>query len=784
MNELLMQNAWRAFQAGNLAEAARLCQETLRDNPKDFNALYLLGYANWQFGRLSEAERLIGEALRVNPRSPDALYNRGCILMNMARHEEALGHFQKALALKPDFLEATINCGVEELELRHFDKALAHFERALALKPDDAQSWNNRGNALLELKREAEALASFEKSVALNPNNASTWSNRGIALQRLKRYEDALISLDRALAIDPKLATVYNNRGNALMAMRRFEEGFLQFERALAVGRDAGTQGAGANALLAGPGILEALINRGTALVALKRVTESLASYDQALALKPDSMEALRNRANAFVILKRFEEAAKDCEAILNIEPGYMNMPGILAHCRLQCCDWRNLERDRAAIAEGMRAGRHVTPPFEFAALCRSAEDQFACARIFAADRPAPAPSPLWQDERYGHKKIRLAYISADFRNHAVASLISGVFEHHARDRFETIAVSFGTDRKSAGRSRIEAAFDRFLDVDRKDDSGIAQQLRQMEIDIAVDLMGYTGECRPGILEFRPAPIQVNYLGFPGTLGVNYMDYLIADRVVIPDEARRFYSERIVHLPDTYMPNDSARPIAEHAPTRAQAGLPQDGFVFCSFNNAYKFSPEIFDIWMRLLHAVENSVLWLPQGNEAAARNLKREAEARGIGADRLRFAPFLPNGDEHLARLRLADLFLDTLPFNAHSTAADALWAGLPLLTSTGGSFAGRVATSLLQAVGLPEMATQSLEAYEALALKLAREPAFLAAIREKLARNRRTHPLFDTKRYTRHLEAAYSEMWERHQRGEAPASFAVDRLPTPGAP
>jgi predicted O-linked N-acetylglucosamine transferase (SPINDLY family) len=352
---------------------------------------------------------------------------------------------------------------------------------------------------------------------------------------------------------------------------------------------------------------------------------------------------------------------------------------------------------------------------------------------------------------------------------------MAGVFEHHDRERFEITAISMGSDAETDMRSRLKNAFEHFLDVRALDEHEIASHLRRIETDIAVDLMGYTGECRTRVFALRPAPLQVNFLGFPGTLGADYMDYIIADRVVVPDDHKKAYAEKVVHLPDTYLPSDRTRAIAEKAPARTQAGLPERGFVFASFNNAYKFSPAMFDVWMRLLSQVKDSVLWLPEHHPLATRNLIREAEARGISSTRLKFAQQVPSPAGHLARLRLADLFLDTLPYNAHSTANDALWAGLPVLTCLGNSFAGRVAASQLHAVGLPELITDSLSKYEALALKLAREPERLAAIRAMLKRNRDSHPLFDTARFTRHLEVAFTIMWERQQRGERPRAFAV---------
>jgi predicted O-linked N-acetylglucosamine transferase (SPINDLY family) len=382
---------------------------------------------------------------------------------------------------------------------------------------------------------------------------------------------------------------------------------------------------------------------------------------------------------------------------------------------------------------------------------------------------------PLWRGERYDHARIRIAYVSGDFRVHPVAMLMAGVFEHHDRARFETIGVSFGPDDGSELRARVAGAFEHFLDVRGKSDGEIARMLREREVDIVVDLMGPTAGCRSGIFASRPAPVQVNYLGYPGTMACPFMDYILADRVVIQTGEHGHYSEKIVTLPDTYLAGDDARAISSAAPSRAEAGLPEHGFVFCSFNNSYKFTPAMFAVWMRILRAVEGSVLWLPEGNAPARRNLVREAATHGIAADRIVFAPFLDDSADHLARLPLADLFLDTLPCNAHTTASDALWAGLPVLTCKGGTFAGRVAASLLHATGLDELVTESLAAYEARAVSLARDCAALGAIRANLARNRRTATVFDTARFTRNLEAAYTRMHARALRGEAPIEFAV---------
>jgi predicted O-linked N-acetylglucosamine transferase (SPINDLY family) len=386
-----------------------------------------------------------------------------------------------------------------------------------------------------------------------------------------------------------------------------------------------------------------------------------------------------------------------------------------------------------------------------------------------------PAHPPLWQGEVYAHDRLRVAYLSADFNEHPTAYLTAGLFEQHDTSRFEITALSFGQNDNSPARRRLEAAFEHFIDVGGNSDQEIAALMRRTEIDIAVDLMGFTKDHRLGVLARRAAPIQVNYLGYPGTTGAPYMDYILADATVIPEDHDAFYAERVVRIPGTYQINDNRRAIGQRTPTREECGLPQNAFVFCCFNNPQKITPEIFDIWMRLLQATEGSVLWLITGIAKAAANLRLEAEKRGVAPERLIFAPKASVAD-HLARHRLADLCLDTLPYNAHTTASDALWAGLPVLTCLGETFAGRVAASLLKAIGLDALITRTLAEYEALALRLARDPAYLAALKDTLNRNRDTSLLFDTQGATRHIEAAYQTMIEIARRHEKPRGFNVE--------
>ena len=674
-------------------------------------------------GRAAEAEPLYAEAVAQIPDHPLLLFNHGLVLRDLSRYGEALTRFDQVLALDAGFAPALNNRGLVLAELKRFEEALASYDAALAINPDNAEALNNRGYALTDLARFEEALASFDRVPA--PRPLETLNGRGLALAGMKRFGEALASYDAALAINPRHAGVLNNRGLALAEMSRHGEALASYDAALA----------------ADPDYADALYNRGTALVRLKRLGEALASHEKALAR----------------------------------DPGLPDAPGGVARVALGLCDWPRAAQIAAKLRPGIVSGQTIIPPLVLMGYDGDAGLQRTNAANATKHRIPVTPPALWQGVPNRNPKIRLMYLSAIFHIHPTASLIAELFERHDRSRFEVCAVSFGPDDGSALRARMIKAFDRFADMRGASDLEIATFLRTNKVDIAIDLMGHTPDDRPGILSHRPAPVQVNYLGYPGTSGADFMDYVIGDAVVTPFEQQPFFSEKIVQLPDCYQANDSRRAIAEETPSRAAAGLPNEGFVFCCFNNNWKITEPVFAVWMRLLAAVPGSVLWLLEDNGEAPARLRQEARARGVDPARLVFAPRVTPA-EHLARHRLADLFVDTLPYNAHTTASDALWAGLPLVTCRGQSFPGRVASSLLDAVGLPELVTGNLEDYEALALRLARDGALLRALKEKLAQNRLRVPLFDSERFRRAIEAAYTTMWEIAERGEAPKSFRVE--------
>jgi predicted O-linked N-acetylglucosamine transferase (SPINDLY family) len=759
----MLRQAFGLHQQGQLAQAETLYREVLSTQPDNPDALHFLGVLESQRGRREAGLSLIDRAVAVNPRNPAAFYNRAGILRDMARLEDALESYDRALALRPDHHAALNNRGAVLHDLKRYGDAVASFDRAIAIKADHIDAHANRGTTLVALERFEEALQSFDRARALGPADAVAHFGRGNALTGLGRHEEALAAFDSALELTPYDARILNNRGTVLARMNRHEDAVDSFSRAI----------------IAEPHDADSCKNRGDALIHLKRPVEALASYDQALGARPGYAEALYGRAHALSELKRDEEAIVAYRQLLNVRPDHPYGQGMMLHAKQTACDWRDREGLVAETVQGVREGRKVVTPLAFLAVSESEPDNTRCARILMSDRFKPSTEPLWRGERYRHGRIRVVYLSADFGAHAVATQIAGVFEQHDRSRFEIVAMSYARNDRGAMRARLERAFERFNDIEDKSDREAASEIRAMEADIVVDLTGLTARSRPGILALRPAGLQAQYLGYAGSMGSDYVDYVIADDIVIPEHDHRHYAEKVVSLPDTYMPTDGGREIAAK-PSRAEAGLPDEGFVFCAFNNSYKFSPQTFDLWMRLLKSVVRSVLWLPEVNDAARRNLVHEAEARGVAGARLVFARYVPSGAAHLARLGLADLFLDTRPYNAHSSASDALWAGVPVLTQPGNTFAGRVGASLLSACDLPELIADSASAYEATALRLASHSTEHAALKAKLERNRSSRALFDTARFTRHLEAAYATMYERHQRGGGPQPFRVKRTPS----
>jgi len=742
---------------GRLAEAEADYRRLLAQSPRDFNLLQLLGTLLVQQQRHAEALPLLQTALAIDASLPALQASLATALAGLQRYEQALFAWEGVQQLKPADTHAASQRALLLQKLGRPEQALLAWTLLLDLKPADAAARCARSGLLQQLQRHEQALADTAAVLEVQPEHADALLKHCTALLELGRCEEALASADTLIKLQPRAAAAWYQHGNALRLLRRHTLALASFETARRLD----------------PRFVRAIHACACALQQLGRIKEALHCYEQALALRPDGLDLLQDYGEALLLIRRHEQAAAVLDRVLALSPDQDYAESNACQARLQACSWDDLEQRSASLEAAVLAGR-LAEPFLFLGLSDNPAAKLACARSHSAHRYPATAVPLWRGERYPHERIRVAYVSADFRVHPVAFLIAELFELHTRADFELYAFALGPPDSSPLRQRIRNAFDHFIEVHEMSDAEVAALLREHEIDIAVDLMGYTLYGRPGIFARRPAPVQVSYLGFPGTLGAPWMDYIVADAVVIPPGAECHYSEQVLRLPHSYQVNDRQREIAPRQPSRTEAGLPEQSFVFCCFNTNYKVQPGIFALWLRLLQAVEGSVLWLFADSSLVERNLRRRAEQAGLAPERLFFAPRLPLA-EHMARLRCADLFLDTLPYNAHTTASDALWAGLPVLTCTGASFASRVATSLLLALELPELVTASLAEYEARALQLARNPAELAALRQQLAARRLSAPLFDTPLFTRHLETAFRHIHGRSQQGLPPQAFTV---------
>jgi predicted O-linked N-acetylglucosamine transferase (SPINDLY family) len=691
------------------------------------------------------------------PRSAALANILGALHAGLRRHETAIAHYRRAIELKPELASAHNNLANSLKDLGRFDDAIGGYRRAIEMRPNYVNAYSNLGNALLAAGRGDEAIDAYRRAIAIQPDYADALFNLGNALKQLDRHDEAVTAFEQALRLRPGHAEAHNNLGNLFRDLHRREAAVASFGQALAIK----------------PDYAEAHNNMGLALRDLERGDEAIASFTRALQLRPELADAHTNLGIELQKLGRKGEAIACYERALALHPDDDALRAQKLHQQAHLCDWDAIAAE-AQLIPGLGIAGGPVSPFPLLGLEDAPERHRQRAEHYAREmygklvaepiaRPAARP-----------RRLRIGYFSADFHNHATMYLMARLFELHDRERFEIHAYSFGADKDDEMRRRLKAAVEAFHDVRHMEDREAANLARSHGLDIAIDLKGYTGDMRTGIFAWRAAPVQIGWLGYPGTTGASFIDYMIADRVVIPDEQRRHYSEKIIYLPHSYQVNDDRRPIADRPITRAEHGLPEGAFVFCCLNNDYKIRPEEFDIWMRLLKRVENSVLWLMKGNQWVDIALREQAAKRGVDPARLVFAEPIPVAD-HLARHRLADLFLDTFPYNAHTTASDALWTGLPVITRPGEGFPSRVAASLLGAIGLPELVTASAEEYEQLAFDLATQPERIAELRQRLAANRLTEPLYRSEEQVRHIEQAYDRAFQALVDGKPASDFAV---------
>jgi protein O-GlcNAc transferase len=710
------------FRNNNYLFAKTILDKVIKVDLCNSKANELLAYINGNSGELDVAFRLLTIACNENDCSPEALYYLGSMQLKRSLFTEAIYSFKKSILKGGEFFEALHDLATAQAHIGEFAASFDNYQKCLIFGKASQELFFNIARTLDELKRYDEALAHYDKALSLNPDYAEAWSNKGVTLNDLKRYDEALAHYDKALSLKPDYAEAWLNKGNTLNDLKRYDEALAHYDKALSLKPNA-----------------EAWLNKGNTLNNLIRYDEAFPHYDKALSLKPDIDWAL----------------------------------GDWLHLKMKMCNWSGFEKSFDLISEKLIEGKKVISPFALLSLTDDGLLHKKSSEIYVRSK-YPFNSVLGPIlKRPNGQKIRVGYFSADFRNHPVSFLTAELFELHDKDRFEIIAFSFGADDGSEIRSRLNKAFHQFIDVSAMSDMEIAKLARDLHIDIAVDLTGHTQYSRSGTFSYRAAPIQISYIGYLGTMGAEYYDYLLADKTIIPDNSRKFYSEKIIYLP-SYQVNDRKRVISERQFTRAELGLPDSDFIFCCFNNNYKISPSTFDGWVRILNAVKGSVLFLYADNERSKGNLIKEAGLRGVDSARLVFGERITT-KEYLARYRVCNLFLDTFPYNAGTTASDALWAGLPVLTLPGQSFASRVAASLLSAIGLPELIASSQEEYEALAIDLAKSPQRLADLKQKLANNRLTTPLFDTPLFAKSIEVAYIQMYERYRADLVPEHITI---------
>jgi len=756
----LVQRAVDQQAQGNLSIACDLFAQILARDPNHAVALYSLAAISLNLGDSKSALMYAERSNSANPAAALTWFIRGSALRLAGRRDEALIHLERACALDPSHADAQLMLGVVYAELQRHRLALGAFDRVLALDPSNGAARANRDaiaplaqppqesesvltQRALQLQTSGqvtEAAALFQQALEINPNQFVALYSLAVIGLNGGRAEVALQFAERCRHAEPRSAASWFIHGAALKAVRRFAEAIESLDRALSLD----------------PSHLEAFITKGHAYGDQKQYALSLMEFNNVLSRDSGNAQALNNAATLLSILNQHAESARFYERLAKLHPDFDFVLGALSHSRLHSCDWEGFHALQSQIVEGVRAGKKVCRQLAFLALSDSSEDQLQCAQTVSEHSYRRSAVQLWRGERYNHERIRIGYLSPDFREHPVGHLFAGVMEKHDKARFEIYAFSLGVDDGSSLRQRFVAAADHFVDVRAKPSLEVAQIIRQHEVDILIDLAGPTMDAQPDVFGFKPAPVQVLYLGYPGTSGAEYMDYILADRTVIPEEHQKFYAEKVLYLPECYLPTDPQLVFSERTPSREEMSLPAEGFVFCSFNHDYKINPPVFDVWMRILARVKGSVLWLMRLNSDAEENLRKEAEKRGIERSRLIFAVRVPSIADHLARYRLAGLFLDTTPYNAHTTSTDALRAGLPVLTVEGGSFQSRVATSVLRTVGLPELAVRSLAEYEETAVRLAESPRELEALKARVRSQVAASRLSDATAFTLGVEAA----------------------------
>jgi protein O-GlcNAc transferase len=723
---------------------------------------------HYQSGDFRKAESICRKVLKKRPENADALHFLGVICSASGQHDLAIDYIKRALQIDPNFADAYNNLGNVFQKNKRPDEAISCYQKALNLNPKSAITYYNLGVSLQDKGRLDEAIVHYRKALQFNFNSCGLFNNLGLALQNKGHLDEAINCYQNAIRLDPGFAEAYYNLGNVIKDKQQLDEAVVLYQKALQLN----------------PEYADAYNNLGIVLREKGQLDEAISCFRNALQLNPNFADAYSNLGDAFQEKGQLDEAVITCcKKALEINPDQAEAYCQLTYQMQRTCNWQELKVMAAKLdgltEKALAAGvKPAETPFMNITRNADASMNFAVAKSWSRDI-AETVSVLkmhfsFDLKRRDKSKIVIGYLSNDFGNHATAHLMLSLFGLHSRDEFEIMCYSYGKDDGSCYRARIQHDCDKFVDISNLNYDAAARCINENQVDILVDLKGHTRGSRLAICALRPAPVQVSYLGFPGTTGADFFDYIVSDKIVTSEDQRPFFAEKVVYMPHCYQVNDHTQLIADKEWKKADIGLPEGCFAFCSFNQAYKIDPLLFDSWMRILEQVPESILWLGFGNKIVRENMRSEAEARGVNSERLIFGEMLMK-DEHLSRLRLADLALDTRIVNGHTTTSDALWAGIPVITLQGSHFASRVSSSILSAMGLPQLITNSMEEYEALAVRLAGNPVELQEIRQKIAESRLTTPLFDTPRFVKNLETAYKQMWKIYLAGEEPREIEV---------
>jgi len=759
-------NAQDRLRAGNAVEAERLLRALVRDEPGHAAAWHTLALIAHRRGNVAAAAELMERAARCDPDNPEILSHQAETLRACGRPAEAEAAARRAVALAPRHASAHNNLALALEDQGRLGEAEAELRQALELGPGYARAHYNLGNVLRRLRRLGEAEGELREALRLQPRYPRAYNALGVVLGELHRYPEASQALRQAVQLAPRSPKPLFNLGNLLAELGRLADALSCHERALALER----------------GYVEAMAARAALLQRMGRGAEAMRGAREAVRAAPGSAPAWQALGDVQLAQHRYGDAVTSLERALAIDPTLVPARGNLLRCRAELCEWRDRQREHTAVVELVESclargePSPLAPPAAHARLSSALRLRIARGH---AERIAARATAMLGGRRFPHTagprgRLRLGYLSSDFRNNAVSHVTRRLYGLHDRVHFEVLAYSIGPDDGSEYRRGIAADCDRFTDLCEAGAAEAAAAIARDGVDILVDLVGFSAGGRPEILAMRPAPVQVSFL-YPGTMGGVFTDYFVGDPVASPLEHSAAFGEALVIMTHCYLVTDHRQEIAAPRPDRAACGLPATGPVLAAFSTPWKIEPDLFAAWMRALTRVSGSVLWLLETLPETATNLRHEAAARGVAPERLVFAPHAPSKADHLARLSHADLLLDTPLYNGHTTSADALWAGVPVITCPGEAFVSRVAASELTAVGLPELIVADLAAYEELAVRLASAPDELAAVRARLAANRSTAPLFDTPRWVRNWERALQAMWDRHAAGAAPAPIVV---------